>query len=39
MMHELVPGAALTMIDAAGHMPTIEQPTLTNEALQKWLIM
>ncbi len=37
LMAELIPNATLTVIKGAGHLPTLEQPKLTNEALQKWL--
>lgn len=36
-MLELIPGAWFVEIDAAGHLPTLEQPALTNEALKEWL--
>lgn len=39
LMRDLVPGAILARIDDAGHLPTLEQPKLTNEALEKWLTM
>lgn len=38
LMHSLVPGSVLTVIKGAGHLPTLEQPDATNEALAKWLI-
>lgn len=34
---ELVPYAELRVIEGAGHLPTLEQPQATNEALQDWL--
>ncbi|CAN0586841.1 unnamed protein product, partial [Ectocarpus sp. 12 AP-2014] len=37
LMHELVPGSTLTVIKGAGHLPTLEQPELTNKALRTWL--
>ena len=37
LMHALVPGSVLEIIPNAGHMPTLEQPDHTNEALEKWL--
>ncbi|MEL6684183.1 MAG: alpha/beta fold hydrolase [Pseudomonadota bacterium] len=37
LMHELIPGSTLTIIKNAGHLPTLEQPDATNEALAKWL--
>ena len=36
-MHALIPGANLRVIDNAGHLPTLEQPELTNQALTTWL--
>lgn len=37
LMHQLIPGSVLTIIKGAGHLPTLEQPDLTNEALAQWL--
>lgn len=37
LMAELMPHAALEIIPNAGHIPTLEQPALTNEAMRKWL--
>ena len=37
LMHDLIPGSVLTVIQGAGHLPTLEQPDATNEALAKWL--
>ncbi|MEM8536348.1 MAG: alpha/beta hydrolase [Pseudomonadota bacterium] len=37
LMHSLVPGSTLTVIKGAGHLPTLEQPEKTNEALAEWL--
>ncbi len=37
LMHALVPNSTLTIIDGAGHLPTLEQPELTNKALNKWM--
>lgn len=37
LMAELIPDAALSVIPHAGHLPTLEQPELTNKALAKWL--
>lgn len=34
---ELVTGATLAVIPNAGHLPTLEQPSATNEALATWL--
>jgi pimeloyl-ACP methyl ester carboxylesterase len=37
MMHRLIPGSNLVVIPGAGHLPTLEQPDLTNAALSTWL--
>ncbi|MEJ8562762.1 alpha/beta fold hydrolase [Yoonia sp. GPGPB17] len=37
LMHDLIPGSTLTIIKSAGHLPTLEQPQATNEALAQWL--
>ena len=37
LMHELIPGSRLAVIPGAGHLPTLEQPELTNAALSNWL--
>ncbi len=37
LMHALIPHAQLTIIKQAGHLPTLEQPHATNEALATWL--
>ncbi len=37
MIADLVPGANLTVIEGAGHLPTLEQPDNTNAALARWL--
>lgn len=37
LMHDLIPHSELTVIKRAGHLPTLEQPHATNEALAKWL--
>ncbi|MDP5086295.1 MAG: alpha/beta hydrolase [Yoonia sp.] len=37
LMQALIPGSTLTVIKGAGHLPTLEQPDATNEALAKWL--
>lgn len=39
LIHSLVPNSKLSIIRGAGHMPTLEQPDLTNEALNTWLTM
>lgn len=36
-MAELIPGAVLSIIPGAGHLPTLEQPQLVIEAMQAWL--
>lgn len=37
LMHSLMPGSQLTIIERAGHLPTLEQPDATTRALQRWL--
>lgn len=37
LMHDLIPHSTLVVIPDAGHLPTLEQPTLTTKALQLWL--
>ncbi len=37
LMHDLIPGSTMTVIKGAGHLPTLEQPDATNEALAEWL--
>ena len=37
LMQGLVPGATLSVIDGAGHLPVLEQPEATNRALGAWL--
>mgnify|MGYP002878624282 CR=1 FL=1 len=36
-MHALLAGSTLTIVDAAGHLPTLEQPQRTTAALVRWL--
>ncbi|MFT4961429.1 MAG: pimeloyl-ACP methyl ester carboxylesterase [Paracoccaceae bacterium] len=36
-MANLIPNATLAILPGAGHLPTLEQPELTTEALQNWL--
>lgn len=36
-MADLIPGATLAVVPGAGHLPVLEQPDLTNEALATWL--
>ncbi|WP_299908571.1 alpha/beta fold hydrolase [uncultured Paracoccus sp.] len=37
LMHGLVPGSTLEIIESAGHLPTLEQPEHTTAALVRWL--
>jgi pimeloyl-ACP methyl ester carboxylesterase len=37
LMHRLIPNSTLTVIDGAGHLPTLEQPEPTTAALCRWL--
>ena len=37
LMHDLLPNSALTIIEDAGHLPTLEQPQETTAALIRWL--
>lgn len=37
LMHDLIAGSTLRVIDDAGHLPTLEQPDKTNAALAAWL--
>jgi pimeloyl-ACP methyl ester carboxylesterase len=37
LMHDLLANAQLTIIEDAGHMPTLEQPEETTAALVRWL--
>lgn len=36
LMHGLMPGSRLTVIEGAGHLPTLEQPDQTTAALMRW---
>ena len=36
-MAELIPGAELRVIDVAGHLPTLETPAETTQALRDWM--
>ena len=36
-MAELIPNAELKIIEGAGHLPTLEQPQATTEAMRHWL--
>lgn len=37
LMHDLVQGSDLKIIEGAGHLPTLEQPEATTRALARWL--
>lgn len=37
LMHELISGSVLHIVDKAGHLPTLEQPEIVNKALDQWL--
>lgn len=37
LMHALIPHSQLAIIEGAGHLPTLEQPELTNKALRQWM--
>lgn len=37
LMHELIAGSTLRIVDDAGHLPTLEQPDKTTAALAAWL--
>ncbi len=37
LMHGLIPGSRLTIIEGAGHLPTLETPDATTAALTRWL--
>ena len=37
LMHSLIDGSILEIIDNAGHLPTLEQPASVNNAIDKWL--
>jgi len=36
-MAELIPGAELRVLDEAGHIPTLETPAETTQALRDWM--
>jgi pimeloyl-ACP methyl ester carboxylesterase len=36
-LYEQIPGAKITVIENAGHMPNLEAPAAFNEALGSWL--
>lgn len=37
LMHELIPGSDLCIVEEAGHLPTLERPLETSAALSDWL--
>ena len=37
LMRSLIPNSQLKIVPKAGHMPTLEQPDIINEELEKWL--
>lgn len=37
LMHDLLPNSTLNILPNAGHLPTLEQPEATTEALKIWL--
>ena len=37
LMADLMPQATLTVIDGAGHLPTLEQPDATRAAVEAWI--
>ena len=37
LMHALVPGSRLVIVEEAGHLPTLERPEETTAALSDWL--
>ncbi len=37
LMHSLLPRSVLTIVEGAGHLPTLERPHKTTSALQDWL--
>ncbi|MCB1312775.1 MAG: alpha/beta fold hydrolase [Sedimentitalea sp.] len=37
LMHALIPRSRLTIIEGAGHLPTLETPDATTAALTRWL--
>jgi pimeloyl-ACP methyl ester carboxylesterase len=37
LMHRLIPGSMLTVVDGAGHLPNLEQPAAFNAALHTYL--
>ncbi|MCV0424364.1 MAG: alpha/beta hydrolase [Roseibium sp.] len=37
LMHDLIDGSILEIVEGAGHLPTLEQPEAVNMAIQTWL--
>ena len=37
LIRDLIPGSRLEIIEGAGHLPVLEQPQQTNEAISRWL--
>lgn len=37
LLRDLIPGAELAVIKGAGHLPVLEQPEITTQALASWL--
>jgi pimeloyl-ACP methyl ester carboxylesterase len=37
LMHALIPGSRLEIVEGAGHLPTLERPEATTEAIARWL--
>jgi pimeloyl-ACP methyl ester carboxylesterase len=35
-LHEAIAGSELAVIDGAGHLPHLEQPTIVNDAILRW---
>ncbi|WP_179379040.1 alpha/beta fold hydrolase [Jannaschia marina] len=37
LMHRLIHGSELVVVEGAGHLPTLEQPEVTTRAIRHWL--